>query len=182
MARFDDLPPETYTAEQRAVADTIVRGPRGAVGGPFPTWLRRPELAARIEKLGEYIRFMRKLPVNLVSIAILVNARHWDCQYEWDYHSKTALKAGISQRAIDRILANETPDDLSPEEKAAFDFCRALHRDHHVTDAQFAAAKEALGEEMLVELIAISGYYTMMAMVLNTAQVPPESGVLTKFP
>ena len=39
-----------------------------------------------------------------------------------------------------------------------------------------------LGEEGVVELIAISGYYTMMAMALNVSDVPPTSGVRTAFP
>ncbi|MGD8810942.1 MAG: carboxymuconolactone decarboxylase family protein, partial [Gammaproteobacteria bacterium] len=77
MARFDDLPPEKYTADQRKVAEAIAAGPRGAVGGPFPTRLRRPELASRIADLGEYIRFQRILPIKYVSIAILMTARHW---------------------------------------------------------------------------------------------------------
>lgn len=182
MPRFVKLTPEQWTPEQRAVADAIVAGPRGAVGGPFPTWLRRPELASRIQKLGEYIRFQRELPVKLVSIAILLTARHWNCQYEWDHHSKTAEKAGLSQRTIDRILANQPPEDLSKDEMAVHDFCRALHRDRAVSDAQFAAAKAAIGEEGVVELLAISGYYTMMAMALNVSKVPPVSGVRTTFP
>ena len=108
MPRFAPVTPEQWTAGQQKVADAIIAGPRGAVGGPFPTWLRCPELASRLQELGEYIRFKRALPVNFVSIAILVTARHWQCQYEWDHHSKTAAKAGISQRAIARILANES--------------------------------------------------------------------------
>ena len=182
MPRFAKLMPEQWTPEQRAVAEDIVKGPRGAVGGPFHTWLRRPELASRIQKLGEYIRYRRALPVRFVSIAILLTARHWKCQYEWDHHSKTALEAGIPQAAIDQILANQRPVDLSAEELAVHDFCRALHRDRNVTDTEFGAAKAALGEEHLVELIAISGYYTMMAMALNVSEVPPASGVRTKFP
>ena len=182
MPRFAEIKPEQWTPEQREVADAIVRGPRGAVGGPFPTWLRCPELAARLQELGEYIRFKRALPVKFVSIAILLTARHWKCQYEWDHHSKTALEAGIPQAAIDQILANQRPVDLSAEELAVHDFCRALHRDRNVTDTEFEAAKAALGEEHLVELIAISGYYTMMAMALNVSEVPPASGVRTKFP
>ena len=182
MPRFAPLTPEQWTPEQQKVADAIISGPRGAVGGPFPTWFRRPELASRIQQLGEYIRFQRALPVKLVSIAILLTARHWKCQYEWDHHSKTALKAGLSERAIERIRTNEPPDDLTREEMAVYDFCRSLHRDRAVSNAQFAAAKTALGEEGVVELIAISGYYTMMAMALNVTEVPPTSGVRTAFP
>ncbi len=182
MPRFAPLTPEQWTPEQQKVADAIIAGPRGAVGGPFPTWLRCPELASRLQELGEYIRFKRALPVKFVSIAILVTARHWQCQYEWDHHSKTAAKAGIPDQAIACILANERPDDLSPDEMAVYDFCRALHRDRAVTDAQFAAAKAALGEEGVVELIGICGFYNMMAMALNVSDVPPASGVRTTFP
>ena len=105
MRRFAPLTPEQWTPEQQKVVDAIIAGPRGAVGGPFPTWLRCPELAARLQELGEYIRFKRALPVKFVSIAILVTARHWQCQYEWDHHSKTAAKAGIPDQAIACILA-----------------------------------------------------------------------------
>jgi len=182
MTRFADLPPGKWTTEQRAVAEDIVAGPRGAVGGPFPTWLRKPDLASRLQKLGEDIRFQRDLPIKYVSFAILMTARHWRCQYEWDFHTKTALQAGVSQRAIDRILANETPDDLSDDELAVYDFCRTLHRDRAVSDAQFTAARDVVGEEGVVELLAISGYYTMMAMALNVSEVPPTSGVRTEFP
>ena len=182
MPRFVPVTPEHYTAAQRAVADAIIAGPRGAVGHPFLTWLQCPELAARLQELGEYIRFKRALPVNFVSIAILVTARHWKCQFEWDYHSKTAAKVGISQRAIERILANEIPDDLSKDEMAVYEFCRALLRDRNVSDAAFNAAKAALGEAGVVELIGICGFYNMMAMVLNVSEAPPTSGVLTTFP
>ena len=112
-----------------------------------------------------------------MSIAILVTARHWQCQYEWDHHSKTAAKAGIPDQAIACILANERPDDLRPT-RGRLRLLSALHRDRP-PDAQFAAAKAALGEEGVVELIGICGFYNMMAMALNVLNGARRRGSYT---
>ena len=37
-------------------------------------------------------------------------------------------------------------------------------------------AKEMLGEQQLVDLMAVSGVYTVVSMLLNTAEVMPNDG------
>ena len=49
-------------------------GPRKSLSGPFNAWLRSPELADRLRKVGEYIRFNTSLPHRLDEFAILVTA------------------------------------------------------------------------------------------------------------
>ena len=47
--------------------------------------------------------------------------------------------------------------------------------DHHVDEASFNAVKNALGEEAVLELTAVAGYYTLISMVLRAFEVqPPE--------
>ena len=56
MSRFPKLTPEQMTSAQREVAAEIAAGPRGEVRGPFIALIHSPELARRIQSLGEYLR------------------------------------------------------------------------------------------------------------------------------
>ena len=60
--RFPPLEPDQMTPEQRATADAIRTGPRGGLRGPFQAWLRSPELANRLQKVGEFVRFNSSVP------------------------------------------------------------------------------------------------------------------------
>ena len=170
--RFPKLAPDAMTPAQREVAAEISAGPRGEVRGPFIALLHNPELARRIQRLGEYLRWEGKLPPRLKELAVLVTARRWTCQHEWVMHSKLAQEAGLAAAVLDAIRQGKEPRDLSDEEKAVYAFCRELHATGRAGDAVFAAAKERFGLDGALELIALSGYYTLMAMVLNTAGLP----------
>ena len=65
-SRFPPLAPAAMTPDQRRVADGIVSGPRGGLRGPFQAWLRSPELAERLQKVGEYLRFNSSVPRRLL--------------------------------------------------------------------------------------------------------------------
>ena len=169
--RFPKLTPEQMSAAQRAVAAEIAAGPRGEVRGPFIALLHNPELAAHLQKLGEHLRWKGKLPPKLKELAVLVTARRWTCQHEWLIHSKLAIEAGLSKEAVDAIVQNREPK-LSDEEKAVYTFCREVHATGRASDAAFAVVEKRFGLDGALELIALNGYYTLMAMVLNNAGLP----------
>ena len=111
--RFANLEPERMSEAQKRVHDAIAGGPRGGVRGPFGVLLRSPELADRVQKVGEHLRFNSSLPARLNEFAILINAQ----------------------------------------------------------------AVALLGEQGVVDLIGVSGYYTLVSMVLNVADIPLPAGV-----
>jgi len=115
------------TPEQREVAAEITAGPRGEVRGPFIALIHNPELARRLQRLGEHLRWQGKLPPKLKELAVLVTARRWTCQHEWVMHSKLALEGGLRKETVDAIAANRQPSGLSEDEKAVYEFCRAVH-------------------------------------------------------
>ena len=78
------------TDEQKRVYESIAGGPRGGVRGPFNALLRSPELADRVQKVGEYLRFNSALPPRLNELAILINARFCGSRYEWYAHRPLA--------------------------------------------------------------------------------------------
>jgi 4-carboxymuconolactone decarboxylase len=170
--RFPKLTPEQMTPAQREVAAEITAGPRGEVRGPFIALIHNPELARRLQKLGEYLRWEGKLPPRLKELAILVTARRWTCQHEWVMHSKLALEGGLTPQIVESIKQGKEPGGMSEEERVVYAFCREAHASGRVGDQSFDAIKNRFGLDGALELLAINGYYTLMAMVLNTAGLP----------
>jgi 4-carboxymuconolactone decarboxylase len=179
--RLPPIPVEQMTPAQQEAVQAF-RTARGAdVTGPFQPLLRSPELMMRTRAMGDYLRYKSALPPRLSEFVILITAREWTQQYEWNAHYQIALKAGLKRDVADAIAEGRRPDQMSEDEAILYDFCRELHRDRSVSDATYARALKAFGEQGVVDTIGISGYYTMLAMVLNTARTPAGdngSGIL----
>jgi len=176
MARFPEFRDEELDDEQRRVAAAIRGGPRGGLPGPFVPLLHNPSLADRVQTLGAYLRYGCSLPDDLKELAIIVTARHWTAQYEWYLHSRFAVEAGISAEIVAAIAEDRRPDGLSPVQAAVYDFCIELHEEGRVSDAMFQRALDLMDRRRLIDLIGLCGYYTLIAMVLNVAEVPIPDG------
>ena len=175
--RLPPIAPDRWTAAQRAGAEEIVRGPRGALVSPFVPLLRSPELMGHAQRMGEYLRYRSAIGQRLSELAILLTARAWSQQVEWAIHVPIALREGIAASTIDAIAHGQRPPALPEAEAAVHDFCTELHRDKTVGDATWAAALRLLGEQGVVDLIGINGYYTLLSMVMNAAGTPaPATG------
>jgi 4-carboxymuconolactone decarboxylase len=175
--RFPPLEPAAMTPEQRRVADGIASGPRGGLRGPFQAWLRSPELAERLQKVGEYLRFNSSVPRRLNELAILITARAWDAQFEWYAHHRLAMEAGLDPAVAQDIAEGRRPATMRADEAVVFDFCDELRATRHVSDATLAAAVALLGEQGVIDLIGVSGYYDVVSMTLNVAEVALPDGV-----
>lgn len=173
--RLPPIPPEQLTADQQAAVDELVASPRGAVIGPFVATLRSPELTRRLQRLGEYLRYHVALAPKLREMAILLTAREWRQDFEWEVHAPLAEKAGLDAALIAAIMEQRTPPTSERGETVVYDVFAELHRDGAVSDATFRAAVEELGEQGVVDLIALIGYYTTLAMIMNVAQTPAAS-------
>ena len=172
MNRFPVLTDEEMTDAQRAVAAEIASGPRGEVRGPFLALLHNPELARRLQGVGEYLRFQTGLPGRLVELAILVTARHFTCQYEWYAHERLARKANLPEPVIAAIAAGRVPPGMTAEEAIVHTFATEALQNGQPGDDAFAAAREQFGLDQVLSLLAICGYYSTLALVLNTARLP----------
>lgn len=155
---------------QWVVAQAIIDGPRGAVYGPFVPLLRSPELMQHAQRMGEYLRFRSAIGARLSELAILVTARAWNQKVEWAIHAPIAAQCGIDRAIIDAIGARQTPTGLREEEAAVIDFCTELHEHKCVSDATYNRARALFGEHGVVDLMGLNGYYTFLAMIMNSAQ------------
>jgi 4-carboxymuconolactone decarboxylase len=161
------IPPGEMTPDQRATYDESIASKRGSPPPPMMAWLYSPEMARHATRLGAFLRYDTTLSAQHSELAILVTARQWSAQYEWYAHKKMALAAGLSPRIIDAINARRTPSFDDPKAEVIYDVSRALHESHVIPAALHATARDLLGEQGLVELIGLLGYYTLVSMTLN---------------
>lgn len=171
--RLEAPDPTTYSPRQQEIHDEIASGPRGGVRGPLAVWLHRPELAAKAQDLGRYCRYKTTLDVRLSELAILVTGRVFGSEYEWQIHKDHALKAGLEPALIETIRLNRRPDFADPELEIVHDVARAAHETRDVDDALYSRAIEVLGEQRMVDLIGLLGYYTLVSLTINVFRVRP---------
>ncbi len=174
--RIKALKREEMSEAQRRVVEAAIAGKRGTAPPPLLAWLQSPEMAQRAQHLGEFVRYETSLPTRLSELAILVTARFWTSHYEWYAHKRESLKAGIDPAVIDAIARRETPRLDDPKARAVYEFSRALHETHAVPQRLFEDATKALGEQGVVELIGILGYYTLISMTLNAFAIGLPEG------
>lgn len=182
MSRIPLPTPETMTPAQRAVHDRVVAGPRGRLHGPLRAALLNPDLAERWQALGALLRYDTTLDRRESELAILVTGRARRSPFEWHVHREEAERAGVPAAAIDALLAQRTPEGLSPREAAVVAYAAELNRDDSVGEATYARARALLGDRGVVELTALVGYYTMVAMTLNAHEIPLPEGAEPAFP
>jgi 4-carboxymuconolactone decarboxylase len=178
MARIDPIPPDQMTEEQRAVdAEIAAKRTGGNARGPFALWLRDPELARRADAFGSYVRSSTSVPRRLSELAILTVARHWTAQYEWFAHARYVEKVGLDPAIAEAIRTRKTPDIAKDDEKAVYALTMELCEDRTITDETYARALDLFGEQMVLELVTIIGFYTMVAVVLVSFRVDiPDGG------
>jgi len=177
MPRLAPLDLGKLTPEQKKVADAIIAGPRGALRGPFESWLRRPTLADRAQRLGEYCRFDNSLPRDLCELAICLIGRHFKAQYEFYAHARLAREAGLAADIVEAIRLRQTPPFSRDVERIVYDFVGEYLATNRVSAANFKRAIDAFGEQGVVDLVGVCGYYMLVSMTLNVFEVPLPAGV-----
>jgi 4-carboxymuconolactone decarboxylase len=176
LARIPIPNPDTMTADQRAVYEAVVAGPRGRVVGPLLAALHRPELAASWQEFGAKLRYGTSLPRKLNELAILATGRHWNAQIEFHIHAQAAAEARLAPDIIDAIREGRRPDFTEPAEAEIYDFTCQLLTAGRVSDAVYRKVHDRWRTVGTVELTAVIGYYSMVAMTLNAHRLPLPDG------
>lgn len=164
------------TDEQRRVVDGILGRRGGRVPGPYRLSLHCPALTEAWHPLGETLRLKSNFELRLSELVIITAARAWDCEYVFNAHAPIAVKGGLAQPIVDAMARGERPAFDKPDEEAAYEFCMELHDRHAVSDATYARALGLLGVPGVVELTALFGYYSMVAMTILAHQMPVQDG------
>lgn len=174
--RMPRLPEEKMTAAQRAAVAEIEAGPRGKLQGPYLAFLRSPGMMSPAQKLGEHIRFHCKLDFKLNEMTGLMTARHWSQQFEFCVHTPHALEAGLRQDIIDAIAEGRRPTGMAEDEETLYDFLTEVFTTHGACDATYRRTVDRFGEEGVIDILGIAGYYGMLALVMNVARTALPEG------
>ena len=174
--RMGHIAVERMTEAQRKAAAELASGPRGEVRGPFNVLLRSPELMSPLQKVGEYLRFRCQLDRRIAEMATLIAARHWTQNYEWSAHHPLALKAGLKPEIAQAIADGRRPTGMAQDEEIVYDTLTEALNNKSVSDATYGRAVKQFGEQNLVDVMAIAGYYALLGMLMNVARTPLPEG------
>jgi 4-carboxymuconolactone decarboxylase len=182
MARYRELSTAEMNPAQKAVVDEIVSGKRGRFGGPFQLLIRAPEVCKHLSRLGEYLRWGSSLSPALSELAICLTARHIRANYEWHAHAPLAVEAGVPAAVMEAVRTGAPPNFAAKDQALVYRLVTELIDTKRLSDASFAEAIGAFGEQGVVELGTIIGYYTAIGNALNVFEVALPAGTQPYFP
>ncbi len=185
MSRLPPLDVDDLKPEQREVLDAIRRGPRGArIGlvGPFDVWVRAPRIGQAVQSLGAAARFATTLSENVKEVAICTVGAHYRARFEFAAHSRMAVAAGVTPAVVEAIRAGAEPSFERDDEALAYRLARALVTTHRIDDDSYRQAERTFGEQALIELVTIIGYYCLVSLTLNAFEVPLTDAMTDPFP
>jgi 4-carboxymuconolactone decarboxylase len=181
--RLPTIPPDQYTAEQKKASEEFMAARKVPVFGPFEPMMYSPDVMNQARSMGDYLRFHSSIGNTLSELVILVTAREWSQDFEWGFHYPIALKAGISKSIADAIADGRRPTGMSADEEIVYDFTTEVLKNKRVSDATFHRAEQRFGKKGTVDMTAIAGYYSFLAMQLNMARYESGDGPrLPRFP
>ena len=174
--RLPDIAADKLTAGQKKAADEFLASRKVPVFGPFVPLLRSPDLMIAAKNMGDYLRYKSALPLKINELVILITAREWTQQVEWQIHQPIALKAGLDPAIAQAVAEGRRPETMPEDEALAWEFSMELHRNKSVSDATYAKVVKRFGEQGAVDMAGVNGYYTFLAMSMNMARTPIAAG------
>lgn len=180
--RMPPIPADKMTDAQKQAAAEFSAGRGYEVRGPFAPMLRSPEVMLRAKAMGDYLRFKSSIPARLNEFAILITARQWTQSYEFLAHQPLAVKAGLKAEIAQAVAEGRRPPGMAEDEEIVWEFCTELHANKSVSDATYARALAKFGEQGIIDLTAVNGYYTFNAMIMNVARTALPDGVKPPLP
>ena len=188
--RLDQLTKSELSAEQEALYEALIGGllggtrsaavitdEQGYVQGPFTVMLYHPTVGHPVQELGAVLRFRGALSDRARELVILVVAAHWQSDFEWWAHERIGRGVGLTDAEIDALRTGASFTVADPVDQAALDTARALVQRADLDDAEYAAAQRSLGDEQLVEVTALVGYYAMLALQMRVFRIEAPADV-----
>jgi 4-carboxymuconolactone decarboxylase len=153
----------------------------GGLIGPFNAFVHAPDVGRHLSSLGAALRFGTSIERRLTELAIITVGARWKAEFEWWAHARMAREHGVPVLVVDAIGRGEDPPFAAEDERIIYAVASQLTRTGQLSQDDYAAARQLLGETGLVELVALCGYYTLISFLLNGFEVPLPAGVSPYF-
>ena len=170
--RMPEIPPDKMTEAQRKAVEEFSAERKTPFRGPFVPLLRSPEVMLNAMRMGTYLRYRNTLPAKLREFAILITSRQWTQEFEWDAHYEIAIKGGLSPEIAKAVADGRRPEGMSDDEDTVYEFSIEVYQNKSVSDDTYARALAKFGEQGIIDLASLNGYYTFLSMVMNVARTP----------
>jgi 4-carboxymuconolactone decarboxylase len=174
--RMPPIPADKLTDAQKKAIEEFKAARSAEISGPFVPLLRSPEVMTRARAMGDYLRFRSSLPPRLSEFVILLTARRWTQQYEWNAHAPLAVKGGLREQIVKAVADGRRPEGMAEDEEIVYALFDEIQKNQAVSDATYARALARIGEQGIIDVLGITGYYSLLAMVMNTARTPLPAG------
>jgi len=175
--RLPTIDPSQYTADQKQAAADFLAARKVPVFGPFEPLMYSPQLMTLSRSMGDYLRYKSAVGNVLSEFIILLTAREWTQDYEWYVHYPLALKSGVKPEVAAAIAEGRRPIGMTDDEELVYAYVTELHKFHQVSDTTYDRARARFGDNGIVDIGGIVGYYTLLAIELNAARYPiPADG------
>ena len=183
--RMPPIPTDKLTEAQKKAAEAFAEGRGYAVRGPFVPLIRSPEVMLRAKAMGDYLRFKSVLDPRINEMVIIITAREWTQNYEWQAHQPAAMKAGLRREIADAIADGRRPGGMAEDEEIAYDMATEILRLKRVSDTTYTRAVGKFGEQGVIDLLGVIGYYNFLAIVMNATRTAMPAGAsepLKRYP
>jgi len=184
--RLPAIPADKMTEVQKKTVAEYKQIRKTDLGaGPFGVLLRVPDYVVPALEMRLHNLNNSALSRKLTEMAILIAARNWTNNFEWNAHSTLAAQEKLSPAIVSAIAEGRRPGHMADDEEILYDFCTELLHNQSVSDATYARALAKFGEPGVVEAASLEGYYTFLSMVMNTARTALPAGAkpqLAPFP
>ena len=185
LARLPQVQRENLNTLGRSAFDTYVSPGTGyetGLRGPVGMWMHSPVLAEAVFDLRQRVRYGTPKDQRLTELIILTTAREISNQYEWSAHEPLGQAAGLEQDIIEVIKYRKDLDSLpsiegfDEIEQTLVQFTRELVSEEKVSTPTFNKAIELFGNEGVVDIVGLVGYYNFVAMTLKAFDVQRPVG------
>lgn len=153
----------------------------GGLVGPFNAFVRAPRVGRHLSALGGQLRFRTGIDRRLSELAIITVGARWQAEFEWYAHAAMAREHGVPGPVVDAIGRGEEPPITAEDERVVYTAAAELVGTGRLSHPAYDAARELLGDEGMVELVALCGYYTLISYLLNAFDVPLPPGAARQW-
>ena len=144
----------------------------GALVGPFNAMVAAPHVGGPLAELGAALRYRGHLTDRARELSILTVAARRNSDFEWQSHYGIAANLGITVDVLDAIHDGVDPSLTDPTERVVVAGAARLLEGSELDDAEYRGLVELIGEDGLIELVVLVGYYELLARLLRVLRVP----------
>jgi 4-carboxymuconolactone decarboxylase len=176
FGRYEETPADRMSPEMKDAYDYTMKL-RGLVPGPHKIWLANPKLSKTIVSTGAYYQTESTLTKAEIEIATnLINGRWVAAAYSNYEHEIIGERQGhLEPEQVERLIAGLPTSFDDPREQVVYELVSALVAPRIVPLGLYRRAKHLLGDEGIVDVTVLLGWFTAVSLTLTAFDVPSNA-------